>query len=377
MRLRSTGSSRMNKAPSMELRVYSLNELESHILADFPNPEHPCPLSPLRLQSYLKNPRAEQNDPVLFELWQKDRLVAYRSLLPDCYFDPHGNPQRFAWLSGNWVDPEFRRRGFSTKLLQEVEARWESRLMYTNYAPASKAVYDRTGHFPLLLEKNGKRFYLRAAAEELLGDRLGGQELLRFGDHAVNMLLERKLRKFESKNENLCRIERVTILDQGIREMIKRRQEQSLFRRDGDVFNWILDFPWVREEKKDTQDYHFSYKSDRFENLLLVFTLPDGSKGLLWLLLHNQALSVPYLFAESDLLYPVMARSLIQTMIAKNSAYTTIRHPLLAGHLSAHKNLFLSIRNMPQLIFAHKKIIQQVPRDMEIQDGDGDVVFTA
>ena len=60
---------------------------------------------------------------------------------------------RFAWLSGNCVDPEFRRKGFSTRLLQQAEALWDGRLMYTNYAPASKAVYDRTGQFPLLLKE--------------------------------------------------------------------------------------------------------------------------------------------------------------------------------------------------------------------------------
>ena len=123
----------------MDIRVYTLDELESHIQRTYSNPEEMIPLSPLRLNSYLRNPRAEKTDPVLFELWLNERPVAYRTVLPDLLFDLEGNSSRFAWLSGNWVDPEFRRKGLSTKLLQRAEALWDGRLFYTNYAPASKA----------------------------------------------------------------------------------------------------------------------------------------------------------------------------------------------------------------------------------------------
>jgi len=356
--------------------VYTLEDLESHIQAIHSNGNTVIPLSPLRLQSYLKNPRARQSDPVLFELWLKDKLVAYRSLLPDTYTDSPGSMQPFAWLSGNWVDPDFRRKGYSTLLLQEVEARWEGRLMYTNYAPASRAVYDRTGKFPILTERKGKRFYLRAAAEELLGDRLGSRALLRFGDQAVNLLRERKLEKFEGVDKEHCSIRQLSRPDRETEEIINPLQEQSLFRRNVDVFNWILEYPWLTEDAGDPLNYHFSYQSKRFKNILLSFTLPDKRRGFLWLLLHNQALSIPYLFSETDLLYPFMARTVVNYMISGNCAYTTIRHAKLAEHLVPYKTLFLHIRDMPQLIFTHKMIEQQVARDLEIQDGDGDVVFT-
>jgi len=360
----------------MDVRVFTLEELESHIQDIHSNTKQVSPLSPLRLQSYLKNPRARQSDPVLFELRQKDQLVAYRSLLPDHFYDLEANPQRFAWLSGNWVDPAFRRKGYSTRLLREVEARWEGNLMYTNYAPASKAVYDQTGQFPVLLERKGKRFYLRAAAEELLGDRLGSRALLRFGDQTLNLLRERKLGKYASEDAEDCRIEKVERLSGEQKDLVDSMLKSSLFGRDSELLNWILDYPWVTEGPVENPNYHFSYRSDRFENILLAFTLADQSRGLLWMVLHKRALTVPYLFAESDLLLPLMARMVIRTMISQKCAYTTIRHAALASQLELHKDLFLSIRNMPQLIFAHKKIEKQVLRDREIQDGDGDVVFT-
>lgn len=360
----------------MDVRVYSLEELEKHIQAIHSDGNQPSPLSPLRLQSYLNNPRARSSDPVLFELRIKNKLVAYRTLLPDTFFDARGNSHSFAWLSGNWVDPEYRRKGYSTRLLREAETGWEGRLMYTNYAPASKAVYDRRGKFPVLFERKGKRFYLRAAAEDLLAERLGARGLLRIGDQAVNRLREKKLQAFEGLDGDLCHLEKVASLNGAARDLVNRMQEGSLFRRDAEVFDWILAYPWLTEDTREALNYHFSYRAEQFENILLSFTLPDGSRGMLWMLLNNQALNVPYVFAESDLLYPCMARTLIQYMVSRNCAFTTIRHADLAEQLARFKKLFIHIRDMPQLIFAHTSIEKQVPRDREIQDGDGDVVFT-
>jgi hypothetical protein len=63
-------------------------------------------------------------------------------------------------------------------------------------------------------------------------------------------------------------------------------------------------------------------------------------------------------------------------MISRNCAYATIRHASLVKELASFKKLFLSFREMPQLIFTHRNIEGQVAREREIQDGDGDVVFT-
>lgn len=385
----------------MDLKSYTLEELESHVEPTLSGSGGIVPMSPLRLISYLKNPRAEKSDHLLFEIRHKGRLVAYRTVLPDCFYDKKNNPHKFAWLSGNFVDPDFRREGISTKMLQLAEAQWDGQLMYTNYAPASKAVYDRTGQFPMLTHRNGKRFYLRSATKELLGSRLGSPELLKTGDLMVNRLREGKLQKFQPVDSSICRIERITTLDREVVHLIRQSQESSLFRRDDGIFSWILDHPWVTEQEAGPLNpaiddfrprrraegssqqtarrinYQFTYKVAKFENLLLKFTLPDHKGlGLLWLVIHNQKLSAPYLFMDNEEILSLMARTLIHTMISHGCAYSTIRNPELLGHLMQHSKIFLSIRNMPQLLFAHKKLINQVPNNPEIQDGDGDVIFT-
>jgi GNAT superfamily N-acetyltransferase len=362
----------------MDLKSYTLEELEPYLLPLFSNPDSILPVSPLRLRSYLENPRAEPYDPVLFEMHHEGRLVAYRTLLPDRFYDNKGDPVRFAWLSGNWVTPPLRRRGLSTRLLEMAEEKWQGRLMYTNYAPESKALYDGTGRFMAIANREGKRFYLRSASEGLLGNRMGSTQLLRTGDTVINQIRERSIRRIRFPEQEVqCLVELVGEFDKKTGELADRFSKYSLFRRDSEIFRWAMENPWVSSSEGDPLRYQFSYRARRFENRIYYMTQPGGnSHGFLWLLLHNNVLSVPYLFADCRELYPCMAELIIKTMTDEGFTHTTLRNTDLIKQMMIYKKFFLSVRKMPQLIFAHKNLTGLLPEEPLIHDGDGDVMFT-
>ena len=361
----------------MDLKAYTLEELESYLRPFFSDSKSPLALSPLRLDSYLKNPRAEATDPVLFEIRQEGELLAYRTLLPDCFFDKEGLPYRFAWLSGNWVRTDMRRKGLSTRLLEMAEEQWQGRLMYTNYAPESKALYDHTGRFRVISNREGSRFYLRSDTEELLGKRLGSRKLLHNADHMVNRLREGSIEKFKLRVEDSCKVKRIHDFKEGYSALVNTNQQESLFRRDSDIFNWALAYPWVTQESTRPLQYHFSYQARRFENMVYHFSCSDtGKEGVAWLILHHRVLSVPYIFTEETQLIPCMARSILRTMIDLDCTHATIRNPELIKNLQAFRRIFLSVRKMPQLIFAHDNLRDLLPEQTVLHDGDGDVMFT-
>ncbi len=361
----------------MDLKSYTLKELETYLRPLFSDAEYRVPLSPLRLDSYLRNPRAEAADPVLFELLQEGELLAYRTLLPDCFFDRDGFPYRFAWLSGNWVRPDKRRQGLSTRLLEMAEEHWQGRLMYTNYAPDSKALYDHTGRFRVIANREGKRFYLRSATEELLGKRLGSGKLLHFADQVVNQLREGSIEKFRLREQDSCMVKRIPDFDESYSEIVNTIQKESLFRRDSHIFNWALENPWVTQESSPALQYQFSYQARRFENILYHFSCKDtGKEGLAWLVLHNRVLSVPYFFAEENHLLPCMAGTILRIMIDEDCTHATLRNQALIESFKPFRSIFLSVRKMPQLIFAHEKLQDLLPEKTVIHDGDGDVMFT-
>jgi GNAT superfamily N-acetyltransferase len=361
----------------MDLRSYTLEELEQYLVPLISKPGSTIPLSPLRLASYLDNPRADKGDTVLFEMIHQNQLVGYRTLLPDFYFDREGVPQRFAWLSGNWVHTGMRRQGISTKLLMEAEKKWDGSLMYTNYAPDSKALYDHTGRFQAIANREGRRYYLRSNAEELLGERIKAPALLQLGDRMINQLREHQLKSYHFPKHDSISAEELKDISADLKEIISRFQEKNLFRRDALIFNWALEKPWLCDQKTATLNYHFSYKTDNFENILYEFRQHEsGARGMLWLVHHNRTMSVPYLFSEDSEITAAIATRLIRTMIERGCSHTTVRNPELNSQLKNFNKLFLFQKQMPQIIFAHESLAGSLPSNPAFQDGDGDVMFT-
>lgn len=361
----------------MDVLTYRLEEIESHLLASFSRSSGTQSMSPLRLASYLENPRSDPTDIVLIELHHKGKLIAYRTLLPDHFVSSDEKIVRFAWLSGNWVHPAFRRKGISTQLLHSAEKAWDGRLMYTNYAPASKAVYDRSESFRPVAIRKGKRFYLRAASDELLGRRMGSSSVFRTCDRVINKFREGNLYRLGQKEHVGCSIEKLDGFDDETRKLLAQSREKSLFQRDATVFEWAIDYPWITHKEVPALEYHFSYKAQRFENILLKFRDMDtGNMGMLWLIQHNNVLSVPYVLVENEAIFSHMAEYILWNMINSGSTHATLRCPELVNELMLFKRHFLLVRNMPQHIFAHAKLEEQFPDGLKIHDGDGDVMFT-
>ena len=114
-----------------------------------------------------KQPRCSPSDVVLYLAYLDGKLVGYRTILPD--FITRGNESvKVGWLSGNWVDPNLRRQGIATELLQSAMPDWNNRLLFTNYAEESKAVYDKSGSFARAFTLDGYRIYIRPCLAEVL-----------------------------------------------------------------------------------------------------------------------------------------------------------------------------------------------------------------
>ena len=152
----------------MELKRICIKELDDFIRSDWFQTLPDKPISSFRVDSYLKNPHSLPDDPVLYFLKEDDRICAYRTVFVGQLIN---DETRFAWLSGNWVHPEFRRTGLSEKLLNEIIIDWKRRLVFTNYAPESLQLYQKTKQFYPFYEATGRRFYLFAKTQKLFSKR--------------------------------------------------------------------------------------------------------------------------------------------------------------------------------------------------------------
>lgn len=360
----------------MKIEIYTVSALQRFILSDrFLNSDI-LPVSPERIASYMNNPRAEGSMPVLFLYTENERIIAYRTVLPD-NLSAEGEITGFAWLSGNYVVPGHRRTGISGRLFKVVEDAWNGMLMYTNYAPASKAVYDKTGSFAQFTERPGKRYYMRSSLELLLSNRFSHRGLLRLGDSILNGIHELTSAGMQFPPIPDTDISQVDMIDEELAGLIMSIQEKSLFHRGISEFEWIRNDPWVTENPDSLPDaeYHFSRRVSKFRSRWFKLKSSAGV-AFLWITHVDKKCSVPYFIHNDPLLITTARQVVLNEMVSEGASYITTRHPELGPVLGTRRNPFILSRDMSQRYFAHKNLIRIIPAGPDIHDGDGDVVFT-
>ena len=362
----------------MRVEKYNASRLKEFIGSQqYRNLQH-IPVSPTRAHSWLKNPRMEPEDILMYLLFDGEDLVAYRCILPDRHMDI-----RFGWMSGNWVDPERRRMGLASRLFEEAFKDWGHQLMYTNYAPESKAVYDKSGRFALYLEKEGARYYQRAVSATLLGMRNGGYRAARpffsLADGVINAWQDLRINTIKKKiKPAFLHAEPVPSVDPVSLELMETNGRLGFGLRDREAFDWITSYPWVMEGKNKDERYYFTWKVSRYQNTCLKIWDDEGElSGFLMLALVGEKMTLPYVcFREGA--STAVAKILDHYLFAERISYITTFNTDVINLMENSRAPLLGKRRMSQKFFATHELIRQLPDGNKIffQDGDGDVVFT-
>jgi len=339
------------------------------------------PISTNRVESYLANPRRKMDKYVLYLALKNNELVGFRTILQDQLL-VNSVIYSFGWFSGNWVNPNFRRNGISTLLFNEVKADWYSQLLYTNYAPASKALYDKSNDFTLLINKNGVRIYIKPILYQLLKDRfpiLNKIKWLVFTfEKIIEILFWPKTYYARSKGLNyLKNIETHSSLNADILRFLNTKVN-SIFSRKSIEYQWIENYPWVKNEG-DIIVYPFSITANKLISQYLIIRDIDGEISAIAMVKNiDGKVTVPILISDKKNSSKIL-NAILGFAYKTDAKIITVFNPELVNHLTQIKFAGLFKKSMNQKYFImndfYKKLnIDTV--DIKVQDGDGDVIFT-
>jgi GNAT superfamily N-acetyltransferase len=362
----------------MRIEKYNAIRLKKFVESEQYQTMPVIPVSSNRALSWLKNPRAEPEDILLYLLFDGEDLASYRCILPDRHADI-----RFGWLSGNWVDPERRRQGLASRLFDEAFKDWGHQLMYTNYAPESKAVYDKTGRFALYREIEGVRYYQRAVSATLLGHRNAvyrtARPLFGLADGIINAWQDFRISIVRKKNKpDFLHAEPVRSVDPASLDLMERNNRLGFGLRDQEVFDWITDFPWLKEGERQDEKYFFTWIVPRYKNTCLKVWDNEGKlAGFLMLTVVGEKMTLPYVCLKEEA-FSAVVKILDHYLSSEKVSYITTYNPEAMSLLENSRTPLLGKRRMYQRFFATHELIRQLPDGNKIffQDGDGDVVFT-
>src|SRR5690554_2012159 len=152
------------KSELYTIKKFKPSELENFYHSDeFRSFQH-IPISWNRILSYKNNPRRDDNKAVLYILISNNQVLAYRTVLQDQFSVEH----KFVWLSGTWTHPEYRFRGYSKTLLNEILKDYEQKVIVTNYGEEARLLFTKQENLNSFYNLKGKRFYYRLNLKEIL-----------------------------------------------------------------------------------------------------------------------------------------------------------------------------------------------------------------
>ena len=360
----------------LEIKKIQLKELAGFIESKTYRQMQVVPISPARANSYLLNPAAKPDDVVLYLAFMDKKLVAFRSLFADIIFD--GNEQiRFGWCSGNWVHPNFRRKGFSEMLLKEAFADWNKKLMFTNYASASEQLYLKTGRFYSIHQFEGVRAYLFPKTQKLIqgANKNGATKLVfSFIDFCIFLLSNLRLMFFTENTQDEIQFEVIDFPDKQCFETIKNTEKSFYLRRGEKELKWIFENPWIStKDRSFEKKYPFSsFSNNFFYKTVKVFEYEKFTGFFIFSVRKGHLKTLFFSGLENS--HKIVAEFLKNYCVKEKIDMATIYNSGAADLLFQQKFPFLRVKKFGQHIYSSFKI--QNDNSYHFQDGDGDVFFT-
>jgi GNAT superfamily N-acetyltransferase len=356
----------------MDLVKIQLKDLKTFCASELFRQFDVKPISPLRLESYIHNPRANGEDIVLY-MWLADKkLIAFWLILPD-YIETHTEKIRFGWCTGAWVNPNYRRQGLSTSLLHASYQDWQGRLMFTNYSKISEDMFDHTHQFPALAKRNGLRFYLYPDFNQLYKNRSGYGKIkwllpvVSLGVSTVSRLKS----LFYRKNKSITSVE-LDGLDAECRTWLENYPD-TFFNRKSEELDWMMRYPWVTQSPQTLCAFPFSYiKSNVRLRILKVFENQRFAGFFIYTIIDAKMKIIYHFLEEND--WHLMVSIVSEIARKYKIEYLTVLDTHLSRFFKQEKTCFAVTKSYNMHIYSSLGLANQPCKP--IFDGDGDNGFT-
>jgi GNAT superfamily N-acetyltransferase len=370
----------------MHFKSLKLRELKAYIYSDAYTQSDYIAISKQRALSQERNPRARPEDVVLVLVYEADELVAYLGVFADDLHFENG-VEHVGWLSCMWVNPKMRGKGIAKRLLQTVFEAWEYKILVTEFTPAAKGLYDRSGHFIDLAKPKGWRGYLRPNLATLLPKKSPNwqkwQPLLKLVDGVLALpnTLRLWLHPTPSIQKQGYSFEYLAELDDEAWAFIQTQQNGELIHRNRAELDWLLSNPWLLQaplQDRNAQRYHFSSVATSFYFLAIkVYNVKLKVIAVIIMSYREGSVKLPYVYVQTGM-EEVVWQLIDQHLLAMRAETLTVFQPQLVGILPKRKHPFFRLRAF-QRHYIIGKVMQEAleaTNTVILQDGDADAAFT-
>jgi len=330
-----------------------------------------APISELREISHTHNPRAKDDDILLFLAYEAQELAGYLGILPDDVSVSGGSKIHFGWLSTIFVSEKFRGKQIAQKLLFAAAAAYSDNLMITEFTESAARLYYKIGLFEDLTSKNAVRYYFKSNLAEILPSKkeiyAKNKLWLQRLDNVINTIVP----YLGNGKNHLYKISKSWNSDL---EKFISKQKKNPIGRDSEEFRWILDYPWLSTENEQP-NYLFSSYSKTFEQFWVSVYEDQEIVSVMFCSVRNGHFKVLYYFGKTDQISEILPKIIRQYQAKMMTVYDDKLNACISKNKSV-KSLYK--RPLERKYLIHKNMKKSLGKDFDFKftDGDGDFSFT-
>ncbi|MGD9301101.1 MAG: GNAT family N-acetyltransferase [Desulfobacterales bacterium] len=367
----------------MEIKAYTVADLKTALLsADFWRSKT-LPITKPRAISFIQNPRAGKDDPVLLVAYQDDRVIGYLGILPDKIFVDKA-AYKLGWLTSWWVEPACANTGVGAILLFKALNAYRQRLGLSGGSSEARKVLDASGKFAALKPLKGLDIKFRFNVTGAILRKRPALRIFRIVFKILDAIMDETvdLRNFFWKQRrDICQgltFEYISSIDDETGRFIQRHQQYDLTKKGKSDLNWILKYPWViSAPEKDSagRRYYFSSCARRFFYMgVKVIGRDSQLVGFFMLKVRDDRMSITYSYFESQHALSMTAAVVYQALAMEVGSLSLFDEQLVASFPELGCPCW-SVKKISRG-FSLSNALTDVPlTNYRLHGGDGDLAF--
>ncbi len=367
----------------MDIKTFTVADLKGALESDNFWLADPLPITKHRARSFIRNPRAEPNDPVLLIAYQDDRVVGYIGILPDHIFVDEIS-YKLGWLTSWWVDRSCAGAGVGTILLFKALNAYNQQIGLSGSSRDARKALDASRRFVAVRSLNGLDIRLRLNLSRRIPRKSPAMKPFRVVFKVLDVVLDdvmnirRYIRQPGEHTDQHLSFEFISAIDNETDQFIRQHNQKDLTRKAKSDLDWIMNSPWIIStpiKDSTSERYYFSSRAKRFFYLgLKVFRRDAGLIGFLLFKMRNDRMGVMYSFFDS-IHAPSLAAAAVRQALAMEASVLSLYDDRLIAGFSRLGCPCWSVKRISRGFSLSKAFADASRADFRIQGGDGDLVF--
>lgn len=278
-------------------RSYTVAELEDWLFHQADNGLSDAVIARPRALAFVRNPHARPDDVALVVVFnEKKEPVGYTGAFAEQWVHPV-IPERYFWGSTQWMDPQYRGKGISWKMMRQIKDAVNDRYISLDSSAASCRLDEKQGS---IISYYPRYFFV------LRGNGKSVKSIVK------NMLSNLSLKKTLRNLAGYCYTNRyVALIDDETYSFIVEHGDKDLFLRKKDFLNWQMRYPFViptgEDNTVDVESCEFGGYVKRGQTMMVQVVVDGRMCGFYVLRVLNAVCSMAYLYYEEALRNQVFA----------------------------------------------------------------------